>query len=153
MQSAGTRLAIVLAVALPLAAADLALKVVRPTPSWAWHQRSLTWLVLCVVVLACVLLVLRIPSRLVPPAAGLLAAGVAGNALSAAWNDLRVPNPIVLVGDDAAVAFNLADVWVLAGLAGLFAVVAAWLIRNREALPTRPRRRRAAGFDKNSTEP
>jgi hypothetical protein len=134
------RVALALAVALPLAAADLALKVVRPTPGWAWHERSLGWLVLCVVVLAGLLVLLRVPSALVPPAAGVLAGGVLGNALSAAWNGFEVPNPIVLTGGRAVVAFNLADVWVLVGLLSLFPVIGVWLVRNRTLLapPRRP---------------
>lgn len=135
------RVAVVLAVALPLAAADLVLKVMRPTPSWAWHERSYAWLLLCVVVLACVMGLLRVPSRLVPPAAGILAGGVLGNALSAAWNDLEVPNPIIVTEGRAVIAFNLADVWVMGGLLALFSVIAVWLVRNREALP-QPRRLR-----------
>lgn len=129
------RLAVALAVAVPLVLVDLAVKAARPTPWWAWHERSLGWLVLCVVVLAALVPVLRVPGVLVPPAAGVLAGGVLGNALSAAWNDLEVANPLVIQGDRAVLAFNLADVWVLAGLAGLFAVLGVWLVRNREGLP------------------
>lgn len=129
------RLAVALAVAVPLVLVDLAVKAARPTPWWAWHERSLGWLVLCVVVLAALVPVLRVPGVLVPPAAGVLAGGVLGNVLSAAWNDLEVANPLVIQGDRAVLAFNLADVWVLAGLAGLFAVLGVWLVRNREGLP------------------
>jgi lipoprotein signal peptidase len=128
------RLAVALAVAVPLALVDLAVKAVRPTPWWAWHERSLGWLLLCVVVLAALVVVLRVPGVLVPPAAGVLAGGVLGNALSAAWNDLEVANPLVIEGERAVLAFNLADVWVLAGLAALFAVLGVWLVRNRDGL-------------------
>lgn len=134
------RVAIALGVALPLAAVDLAVKAARPTPWWAWHERSLAWLLLCMVVLAALVLVLRVPSALVPPAAGVLAGGVLGNALSAAWNDLSVANPLVLEGERAVLAFNLADVWVMTGLGALFAVLGLWLVRNRDLLP-RARRR------------
>jgi lipoprotein signal peptidase len=136
------RIAILLAVALPLTAVDLGLKVVRPTPDWAWHERSVGWMVLCLVVLACVLGLLYVPSSLVPPAAGVLAGGVLGNALSAAWNDLEVPNPIIVTEGRAVIAFNLADVWVMTGLLALFSVLAVWLVRNRDALPAwhHPRR-------------
>ncbi len=64
-----------------------------------------------------------------------------GNALSAAWNDLEVPNPIIVTEGRAVIAFNLADVWVMGGLLALFSVIAVWLVRNREALP-QPRRLR-----------
>ena len=135
------RLVVALAVALPLAAADLALKVARPTPAWAWHERSPSWLVLCAVVLAALALVLRLPSQVVPPAAGVLAGGILGNGLSAAWYGLEVPNPIVLTGDRAVVAFNLADVFVLVGLVALFVALSVWLVSNRRLLPE-PRWRR-----------
>lgn len=135
------RAAIALGVALPLATADLVLKGVLSTPAWAWHQRSVAWLVLCVAVLALLLVLLRVPSAAVPPAAGILAAGVLGNALSAAWNDLEVPNPLVLRGDEAVIAFNLADVWVLGGLVALFSALGVWIVRNRAALPQRRRGR------------
>jgi hypothetical protein len=134
LRSPGMRIAVVLAVALPLAAADLLVKATRETPSWAYHERSLAWLAVCTFVLAGLVVVTRIPSALVPPAVGILAGGVLGNAISAAWNDFAVPNPLVITGDDAIVAFNLADVYVLAGVAVLLAVVGAWLVRNRDAL-------------------
>src|SRR5690606_12950196 len=70
------RLAVALLVALPLAAADLAVKATWPTPWWAYHQRSLAWVLLCLIVLAAISLLLRLPSLLVPPAAGILAGGV-----------------------------------------------------------------------------
>ena len=129
------RIAVVLAVALPLAAVDLVLKATRETPAWAYHERSLGWLLACVFVLAALVLVTRVPSHFVPPAAGVLAGGVLGNALSAAWTGLLVPNPLVVTGDDAVVAFNLADLWVLAGVAGLVTSIGIWLVRNRHALP------------------
>lgn len=129
------RIAVVLAVALPLTAVDLVLKETRETPAWAYHERSLGWLVACCFVLAALVLVTRIPSQLVPPAAGVLAGGVLGNALSAAWNGLLVPNPLVVAGDDAVVAFNLADLWVLVGVAALLTSIGTWLVHNRHALP------------------
>lgn len=131
------RIAVMLAVALPLVAADLALKASESIPSWAYHDRSYAWVVLCCGLLVALALITRVPSVLVPPAAGVLAAGVLGNALSAAWNGLSVPNPIIVRGDDAVLAFNLADVWALAGIVALLSVLAAWLIRNRHLLPER----------------
>jgi hypothetical protein len=80
-------------------------------------------------------LVTRIPAPLVPPAAGVLLAGVLGNVLSAAWNDLAVPNPILVHGDGAVLAFNLADLYALVGVVLLVAAIGGWLVRNRRLLP------------------
>jgi hypothetical protein len=124
-----------LGVALPLAAADLFVKATTPTESWAYHQRSAGWLLLSLSLLAGMFVIARIPSRLVAPAAGVLAAGLLGNCLSAAWNGMEVPNPLVVGGTNALIAFNLADVWVLAGIFLLIATIAVWLIRNRHLLP------------------
>jgi lipoprotein signal peptidase len=88
-----------------------------------------------VVTFVAMLLVVRIPARWIPVAAGLLAGGVLGNALSAAWNDLTVPNPIVVEGEAGMIAFNLADIWALVGIVALTAAIGTWLIRNREVLP------------------
>ena len=77
----------------------------------------------------------QIPSRFVAPAAGVLAAGILGNSLSAAWNGMEVPNPLVIGGEHASIAFNLADVWALTGIVALVCVIGIWLIRNRELLP------------------
>ena len=139
------RVGIVLAVALPLAAADLWVKIVRPTAPWAYHERSLAWLALSLFLAAGLALLTRVPSAFVPPAAGVLTGGLLGNALSAAWNGMRVPNPLVLEDGRTIVAFNLADVWALAGIAVLMATLAVWLVRNRELLQARARPRDRGG--------
>jgi len=126
----------VVLVALTLAGADLVWKVVEPTEPWAYHERSLAWLALSVLLLAGMAFVTRVPSSWVPWAAGVLAGGVLGNALSAAWNGLAVPNPIVIAGERSVIAFNFADVCALTGIVLLIAAVGAWLVRNRELLPT-----------------
>jgi FtsH-binding integral membrane protein len=126
--------AIMVGVALPLAALDLYVKASEPTEPWAYHERSLGWLVLSVFLLAGMVLIARIPSRLVAPAAGVLAAGVLGNGLSAVWNGMEVPNPFVVDADRALIAFNLADVWALTGICLLVLAIGTWLIRNRHLL-------------------
>lgn len=128
-------IAIMLCVALPLAAADLYVKAVAPTPDWAYHQRSYGWLALSLVLFCGMVLIARIPSRFVAPAAGVLAGGVIGNGLSAAYNQMEVPNPIVVDSDRAIIAFNLADVWALSGICLLVLALGAWLVRNRHVLP------------------
>jgi xanthine/uracil permease len=131
-----SRLAVVLSLAISLAVADLVWKAAEPTPAWAFHERSPAWLILSVATLAAMLVVVRIPARWIPLAAGLLAGGVLGNTLSAAWNDLAVPNPIVVEGESGVIAFNLADVWALLGIVALTLAIGTWLVRNREVLPS-----------------
>jgi hypothetical protein len=132
-------IAIMLCVALPLAAADLYVKAVVPTEDWAFHERSYGWLALSLVLFCGMVLIARIPSRLVAPAAGVLAGGIIGNGLSAAYNEMEVPNPIVVESGHAVVAFNLADIWALSGICLLVLALATWLIRNRHLLPPSPR--------------
>jgi hypothetical protein len=129
------RIGIMLGVAVPLATVDLVVKATEPTAPWAYHQRSYAWLVLSVALLAGMVVISQIPSRLVAPAAGILAAGILGNGLSAAWNDMEVPNPLVVGGDRAFIAFNLADVWALTGIVALVCAIGLWLIGNRDLLP------------------
>jgi len=129
------RIGIMLGVALPLAAADLLVKASEPTEVWAYHERSFGWLLLSVSLLAGMVVIARIPSLLVAPAAGVLAGGLLGNSLSAAWNGMEVPNPLVFVGNRGVIAFNLADIWALAGIFLLVLALGAWLIRNRHLIP------------------
>ena len=131
------RVAIVLALALPLAAADLVWKSIETTPSWAYHARSPAWLALSIGLVLVAFAITRVPSMAVPPAAGVMAGGVLGNALSAAWNGLRVPNPIVFSSGNAVVAFNLADVFTTTGILAVTTVLGVSLIRHRYLLPTR----------------
>jgi hypothetical protein len=129
------RIGIMLGVALPLAAADLFVKASKPTQAWAYHERSFGWLLLSLSLLAGMVVIARIPSVLVAPAAGVFAGGLLGNSLSAAWNGMEVPNPLVFVGDRGLIAFNLADVWGLTGIFLLMIAIGVWLIRNRALIP------------------
>ena len=130
-----SRIGIMLGVALPLAAADLFVKASEPTEAWAYHERSFGWLLLSLSLLAGMVVIARIPSLLVAPAAGVLAGGLLGNSLSAAWNEMKVPNPLVFAGDRDLIAFNLADLWALAGIFLLVLAIGIWLIRNRALIP------------------
>jgi hypothetical protein len=123
----------VLLVAAPLAALDLAHKAVAPTPDWAYHVRSSSWVLLALGLVAMCFALARVPSRAVGLAAGVLAGGAAGNLVSAVTSERGIPNPIV-VGDPAVVAFNVADVFTLVGIALLMATLVATTIRNREQL-------------------
>jgi len=146
---------ILLAVALPLAAVDLIVKAMRPTEEWAYHERSLGWLLLSIALLVGMLVVAQVPSKLVAPAAGIVAGGVLANALSASWNGMAVPNPLLVGAGDGMIAFNLADVWALTGIVSLVCVLAIWLIRNHERFPSTAEMRERRGealrrlFDQN----
>ena len=129
------RIGVMLGVALPLVVADLVVKARVPTEPWAYHERSVGWLLLSVSLFVGMIVVARIPSALVAPAAGVLAAGLLGNSLSAAWNGMEVPNPLVAGGDRGVVAFNLADIFALAGILALVVVIGVWLIRHRALIP------------------
>jgi len=124
-----------LCVALPLTAVDLLVKASMPTGAWAYHERSPGWLALSLGLFAGMIAVSQIPSALVAPAAGLLAAGLLGNSFSAAGNGMEVPNPLVVSGDSGLIAFNPADVFALAGIFALVVVIGVWLIRNRDLIP------------------
>jgi hypothetical protein len=66
-------------------------------------------------------------------AGGVAAAGAFGNLVSAlAWRN-GVPNPIV----DGDIAFNLADVWTLAGALALVGGAAVYAVRHPGALRER----------------
>jgi len=110
-----------------LAGADLGTKAVLRTAAWDYHQRSHAWSVFGFVAMCVLLLVGLLPSRLSAVAAGILAAGVAGNIASAHLHSGRVPNPIVV----GAVAFNLADVFVVVAAPLLTVALARVAIRHR----------------------
>jgi hypothetical protein len=124
-----------LLLALPLVAADLWLKEKALTPDWAYHQRSLAWVALCMGLVPLLVVLTRIPDALIPPAAAVLLAGLLGNLLSALTNGLEVPNPILVRGDGGELAFNLADLYSIVGVALLVATISVWLVRNRQLLP------------------
>jgi lipoprotein signal peptidase len=71
-----------------------------------------------------------LPSRLVATSAGVVAGGVLGNLVSAREHGGRVPNPIVA----GSFAFNLADIFVLAGVPVMVFALARVSIRHREQI-------------------
>jgi Signal peptidase (SPase) II len=129
------RLAIVALVATPLVCADLVVKAVLPTNFAFLHQRSGGWMVLSTVVLLVALLLARLPSRFLAAGAGVLAAGVLGNLVSAGLHHGVVPNPFVIVDSDWDIAFNLADLFVLSGIVLLTAGSLRLAVRHRDLLP------------------
>ena len=129
------RIAIVVFLAVPLAGIDLLVKSVLPTSPLFFHRRSGEWMILSAVVLVVALLLTRLPSRLLAGSAGLLAAGVLGNLMSARLHHGRVPNPFVIVRGDLELAFNLADLLVLSGVVLLGVAGLRLAVRYRHLLP------------------
>jgi hypothetical protein len=129
------RIAIVVFLAVPLAGVDLLVKSVLPTDPLFFHRRSGEWMVLSAILLIFALVVTRLPSRLLASSAGLLAAGVLGNLVSARMHRGLVPNPFVIVGGDFELAFNLADLFVLGGIVLLAIAALRLAVRYRHLLP------------------
>ena len=142
-QQIAERLFLVSAAALVLMAADLSVKATVPTAPWHFHERSNAWEALCVVLLLGALALARIPSRAVAIGSGVMSGGVAGNLFSARANDNRVPNPLVLGDPLTGIAFNVADVFILAGNLILMISLMVVTIRHRDRLIP-PRRWKAA---------
>jgi hypothetical protein len=127
-----TRLSILAAVMLPLTAVDLATKAALPTDTALFHLRSSAWELASVALIAVAVALCRLPSRFLAAAAGLFAAGLAGNLGSALRHGGAVPNPFVA----GTVAFNLADALQVAGLVLLGAAGMRLARRHRHVLPT-----------------
>jgi Signal peptidase (SPase) II len=121
-----------------LASADLFHKAVTPTPPWAYHMRSAAWVALSLALLVGVLALTRVPSLLVALSAGVLAGGVLGNLVSGALHSWAVPDPIVVATSRGVAAFNLADVFVFAGILSLTAALVATVIYHRDSLRPAP---------------
>lgn len=117
-----------------LVAVDLAVKATIPTVPWQFHERSAAWEALCVVLLLAAFALARIPSRAVALGAGVMSGGVAGNLLSARWNDGLVANPLVLGEYPRVIAFNAADVFVLSGNLIVIVSLMVVTIRHRDRL-------------------
>jgi lipoprotein signal peptidase len=128
------RAVLLLTVAVPLAGADLLHKALGTTPHWGYHPRGAAWIALSAVVVLGCLALSRVPSAGVAAASGLLAAGAAGNGIAAVAWERGIPNPIVWESDSHLAAFNLADVFTLAGIALLLVLLGSVTIRNRERL-------------------
>jgi hypothetical protein len=126
------RLGIVLLVALPLAGADLVVKAAVASSPYAAHHRSPTWAAVSLGLFVVALLAARLPSRLFAGALGVLAGGLLGNLASAAAHHRVVANPFVA----GAVAFNLADVFLLAGIVLVTVAAMRLALRFRHLLPT-----------------
>lgn len=99
------------------------------------HHRSGAWMTLSAFGIVVLLLLTRFPSRLLAGAAGVLASGTLANLLWAVRHEGNVSNSFVLGFGGGGVAFNLADVFVLAGIVLLVAASMRLTILYRHVLP------------------
>jgi len=91
-------------------------------------------LVMAALIGALVLLVPRLPSNAAAVGAGVACGGALGNLVSLlAWSK-GVPDPIVIVGATRGIAFNLADVFAVAGDVLLLSTVLVLAAQRRGAL-------------------
>jgi hypothetical protein len=129
------RLLVLWLLASTLAAFDLWVNVVVPTPDWAFHQRSGLWAAGCVVLLVAVIPLTRLASPAVTIGAGFLAGGVLGNLISGASDHLAVPNPLLLhTSTSGGIAFNFADAFIITGNLILVFALCALVVKNRRHL-------------------
>jgi hypothetical protein len=107
---------VLLAIAASVAACDLIVKLIEPTETGFYHKRTFSELTLILAISAVVVYVVPLTrSRLTNVGAGMMVGGAFGNALSIVVFPLGVPNPITIAQDGWTVAFNPADLSVVAG--------------------------------------
>ena len=128
------RLLLFVASAVVLVAVDQVVKATVSTPAWAYHHRSYGWVALSIAVLAGAFLLTLVPSRAVAVAAGVMSAGAIGNLISARLDGNRGAEPARDRQLQRGFAFNLADVFFLAGNLLLMASLIVMLVRRRDRL-------------------
>jgi lipoprotein signal peptidase len=104
-------------------------------PAEIHHARTpYVTLLMAALIASLVVLVPRLPSNAAALGAGVACGGALGNLVSLlAWAQ-GVPDPIVVVGATHGLAFNLADLFAVAGDALLLASAGVYAVRNRDRL-------------------
>jgi lipoprotein signal peptidase len=127
------RRTLLVCIAVSFAAIDLAHKSF--THAEFHHARTpFIALVMAAVITALVVLVPRVPSNAAACGAGIACGGALGNFISLlAWSQ-GVPDPLVVSGTQHGVAFNLADLFAVAGDALLLSAIVLYGIRHRARL-------------------
>ena len=99
------------------------------------HARTpLVALIMGALIAALVILVPRVPSNAAAIGAGIACGGALGNLISLLVWSQGVPDPLVVAGTLRGLAFNLADVFAIAGDALLLRAVVLHGIRHRSGL-------------------
>ncbi|HXK13534.1 MAG TPA: hypothetical protein VNH45_03275 [Gaiellaceae bacterium] len=130
------RLRFVALLAVVLAAVDLVFaKAAEHNHPGFDHHRSFVWVGLSLLVFVFVGALACVPSRLLALGCGLQAGGTLGNLLWALSHHNVVSNSFVLQGGEGGIAFTLADVFVLVGIAVIVVGSMRMTIRYRHVLP------------------
>ena len=107
-------------------------------PAHVHHARSpFVALIIGTLIAALVVLVPRIPSNAAAIGAGIACGGALGNLVSLLWWADGVPDPFIVAGAERALAFNLADLFALAGDAVLVSAAVVYGVRHRAQLRER----------------
>jgi len=127
------RRTLLVCIAVSFAAIDLVHKSLAPTEFH--HARTpFVALIMSAVIAALVALVPRVPSNAAAVGAGIACGGALGNLISLlAWSQ-GVPDPLVVAGAAHGLAFNLADLFAIAGDALLLSAVVLHGMRHRAML-------------------
>ena len=99
------------------------------------HHRSVVWVGLSLLVFVFAGALACLPSRRLALGCALQAGGTLGNLLWAVSHDDVVSNSFVLRGGEGGIAFTLADVFVLSGIAVIIVGSMRMTIRYRHVLP------------------
>jgi lipoprotein signal peptidase len=104
-------------------------------PAEFHHARTqFVALIMAALITALVVVVPRVPSNAAAIGAGIACGGALGNLISLfAWSQ-GVPDPLVVAGTLHGLAFNLADVFAIAGDALLLSAVVLHGVRHRSRL-------------------
>jgi lipoprotein signal peptidase len=122
--------------AIAFAAFDLVHKAFTPTE--IHHARTpYVTLVMAALIVALIVLVPRLPSNAATVGAGVACGGALGNLVSLLVWRQGVPDPLIVAGSSHGVAFNLADLFALAGDCVLLSAVAVLGVRRRAELHAR----------------
>lgn len=99
------------------------------------HHRSHTWMLLSLLDCAFMVLLARIPSRLLVVGCGMMTGGELGNLIWAVTHHGVVANPIVIHAGEGGIAFNIADAFELTGIWVIVVALVRTTIRHRHILP------------------
>jgi lipoprotein signal peptidase len=120
-------------IAVSFASIDLVHKSIA-TAEFHHARTPFVTLVMAGLIVALVVVVPHVPSNAAAIGAGIACGGALGNLISLlAWAQ-GVPDPLVVAGTMHGLAFNLADLFAVAGDALLLSAVALYGVRNRARL-------------------